>query len=148
MHPKDYKNKRIIHPTKIFTLTKGKIHKNGVVTVFDEEGTAYNWEGCYPLYERVCGIASIPDYQALIDSYGREFTDQIWDEFETTYPIDAAAITVALYCETWEHFLYISEDYQVNELYPERKAQFKDALAQRSLSAKVRQMYAAQSAVA
>ncbi len=149
MKPKDYKNKRIIHPTKIFTLVKGQIHKNGKVTVFDEAGSAYKWEECYPLYDRVCQIASIADYQALIDTYGLDFTDQIWEEFEAIYPIEAAAITVALYCETWQHFLFVTEAYKVNEFYPERKELFKEALAKRSLSGKVKQMYdAAQMEVA
>lgn len=141
MHPKDYKGQRIIHPTKIFTLAKGKVYKDGTVTVFDEESSGYMWDMCYPLYDRVSVIASVEDYQSLIDTYSRELVDQIWNEFEVAYPIEAAAIVVTLYCDTYPEFLVITEAYKVNESYPDAKEQFKKVLQDRALSGKVKQMY-------
>lgn len=133
MHPKHYKGKRIVSATtaSIFTLEKGKAFKNGSATVSDESGKNYDWAECTPLLEMLNAIATVEDYQQIIEQYGCEFAATIWQEFGEHYPVETAITAVRLYCTSWEDFCCITDGYGVSiKLSEKLNQQFRDRLKQ------------------
>lgn len=136
MHPKDYKNKRVVCITKpcVFTLVKGRVLKGEKITVTDEFNNTHNWDDCIPLLEMLKAIAAPSDYQNIIDQYGQDFAETIWREFEAHYPVETAIAVVQLYCTSWQEFCCVTEKYGVSkERSPVLNQQFRDLIKAKGL---------------